>query len=121
MRVEAPDEDAMVDEFRRLAESVGAAVREGGRASIAADIGSPGDAEDGSLQAVIEARLGIAETGSVLIVHDDADSVRAMALARRLVVAVPRSSIVSSLLDAAPALEDLGRRHLTWTLLTGPS
>jgi L-lactate utilization protein LutC len=37
------------------------------------------------------------------------------------VIVVARESIVSSLLDSAPSLEDLGRRHLTWTLLTGPS
>jgi L-lactate dehydrogenase complex protein LldG len=79
------------------------------------------DGERGPPIGVIGALAGIAETGSVLVLHEDVREVWLVGLSEHLVVTVAEATIVDTLDDCVDLLESLGRESKSWTLLTGPS
>jgi L-lactate dehydrogenase complex protein LldG len=81
----------------------------------------PRDRDGDDLVSVIRADAAVAETGSILVVHDDDAELDAIALSRRLIAVLDADQILHSLDDLAPLLEQLGTQHRTWTLITGPS
>jgi L-lactate dehydrogenase complex protein LldG len=71
--------------------------------------------------ALVGALAGVAETGSLLVTHDDMGELWLIGLCEHLVVVVREEAILDTLAAAGPLLEELSSDGRSWTLLTGPS
>lgn len=112
-----------------LAARVAAAIPDGSRVVVPAGLGVdvPGATVDDGLTAaeldgydavVTEARVGIAETGTIVLDHGPGQGRRAISLVPDLHVCIVRAGqVVADVPDALPLLEP--RRPLTW--ISGPS
>jgi L-lactate dehydrogenase complex protein LldG len=71
--------------------------------------------------AVVAAEAAVAETGSLLVTHDDVAELWLVGLSEHLILVVREEAIVDSLATAAPVLERISADGRSWTMLTGPS